>query len=288
MEAADAVGDLSCCAAADHPGQNFIELGEVRDALTEAERALQLAGRAATGPHRPGIGGGGAGEPPPRPVGPGVRGLRHGPGPAAACRLALSSWALCGAGDLYRLGPARPRPGRLRGGARGGRTRSRSGGPVLVADRAGPGPRRRPRAAHELAERAVALDDRCRLPALLARGWVALTANQRAAAAADAGRAAEVARRRRDGPGSPRRSPWGRCPTSTPRDTRARSPRPSRSGRRRAARSAAAYRGGRPGRGSDPRAGGESAARTLRAYGVDVDLRRVASRWPWRPARCAA
>lgn len=56
--------------------------------------------------------------------------------------------------------------------------------------------------ARELAERAVALGEGlCHVQALLTRGWVALCAGEQEAAAADADRAAEAARRRRDHPG---------------------------------------------------------------------------------------
>ncbi len=56
--------------------------------------------------------------------------------------------------------------------------------------------------ARDLAERAVALGEGlCHVQALLARGWVALCAGERQSAAADAERAAEAARRRRDHPG---------------------------------------------------------------------------------------
>lgn len=57
-------------------------------------------------------------------------------------------------------------------------------------------------AARVLADRAVALrEDLREVPALLARGWVALLAGEAQAAATDAARAGAAARQRRDGPG---------------------------------------------------------------------------------------
>ena len=59
-----------------------------------------------------------------------------------------------------------------------------------------------PASGAALARRAVAVDeDMRRVPALLARGWVALAAGDRGPAGADAAQAAAVARQRRDHPG---------------------------------------------------------------------------------------
>ncbi|MDQ4104267.1 MAG: tetratricopeptide repeat protein [Actinomycetota bacterium] len=59
-----------------------------------------------------------------------------------------------------------------------------------------------PQRARELADRAVELGEKLRqVPALLTRGWVKLMGGDRQGAAADADRAAVVARQRRDNPG---------------------------------------------------------------------------------------
>lgn len=114
------------------------------------------------------------------------------------------AWALCGLGDLYRM---QGQPARGRAAYEEALALAEPCHDVLGLSTALIGLARIRAtddvpAARELAERAVTLDEGLnRVQALLARGWVALTSGDREAAAADATRAADVARSRRDGPG---------------------------------------------------------------------------------------
>ncbi|MDQ3887219.1 MAG: tetratricopeptide repeat protein, partial [Actinomycetota bacterium] len=114
------------------------------------------------------------------------------------------AWPLCGLGDVHRtLG----HPARARAAYEEALTLAEPCHEVLGVSAALIGLARIRAvddlpAARTLAERAVALGEPLRqVRALLTRGWVALLAEERQAAAADASRAAAVARLRRDDPG---------------------------------------------------------------------------------------
>ena len=111
---------------------------------------------------------------------------------------------LCGLGDVHRV---RGQLARARAAYEQALATAEPGHDVLAAGSALAG-LAMVRAADDhavalaLAERAIALGDGMRrVPALLARGWVALAAGDRALSAADAALAAAAARKRRDDPG---------------------------------------------------------------------------------------
>jgi ATP/maltotriose-dependent transcriptional regulator MalT/DNA-binding SARP family transcriptional activator len=114
------------------------------------------------------------------------------------------AWPLCGLGDVYRL---RGQLARARAAYEEALTLAEPQHEVLGLGAALCGLARVRAAddfaaARELAERAVALGEGMRaVQALLTRGWVALSAGDREAAAADAGLASAAARSRRDDPG---------------------------------------------------------------------------------------
>lgn len=184
---------------------NLVELGMARDGLAAAEAALQLAescGEAflialalvarARANTRLGA-------------------LERAFADFAAARDRLQrigsrflAWALWGLGDLYRL---RGQLARARAAYEETLALAEPSHDVLAVSSGLVGLARiraadDVAAAYDLADRAVALDEELRrVQALLSRGWVALTAGNRAAAEADAVLAAAVARSRRDGPG---------------------------------------------------------------------------------------
>ena len=114
------------------------------------------------------------------------------------------AWPLCGLGDVHRT---RGRPARARAAYEEALALAEPCHEVLGVSAALIGLARIRAAddlpaAHALAERAVALREPLRhVKALLTRGWVALMAEDRKSAAADAARAAAAARVRRDDPG---------------------------------------------------------------------------------------
>ncbi len=116
----------------------------------------------------------------------------------------LLAWPLCGLGDVHRL---RAQPARARAAYQEARSLAEPGHEVFGLGMAMTGLARvlgdtDPAEARELAERAVALrEPLLEVPAVLARGWVALRGGDRGSAATDAARAGTVAGRHRDEPG---------------------------------------------------------------------------------------
>lgn len=183
----------------------LVELGEAREALTEAETVLRI--------------GEARGDPNVRGHALTVRGkantrlgnLERAFSDFTAARDLFQglgsrylAWPLCGLGDTYRmrgqlararavyeeaLALAKPCPDVVGlGSALIGLARVRAADDVT--------------AARELADQAVTLGEGLRhVQALLTRGWVALVAGDRDAAASDAAEAAAAARSRRDDPG---------------------------------------------------------------------------------------
>lgn len=205
MEAAEAGGDrLELARARAARAMHLLWLGQPRVALQEAETVLLLSEQCE---HR---------------LGRALGRLHRGAAKALLGRLEealddltasrdqlqdmgsrLVAWPLAGLGDVHRLrgqlvqaradyeaALAVAEPSHdivVMGAALTGLARTRAADDIDVA--------------RELAARAVALrEGLCHVQALLTRGWVALRACEREAAVADADRAAEAARRRRDQP----------------------------------------------------------------------------------------
>lgn len=261
---------------------HLVEMGLPRDGLAEAETALGLAES--------------CGDPFLTALALTVRGAasnRRGvlePALAdfAAARDLLQrigsrflAWPLCGLGDVHRtLG----RPERARAAYEEALAFAEPCHEVLGVSAALIGLARIRAvddlpAARELAERAVSLGEPLRhVKALLTRGWVALLAEDRNAAATDASRAAAAARVRRDDPGLAEALVLGVLSSNDP--TRHCAPLAEAiqiwaetgcrieeaAGRFVADRTGAAIAEG----------GTDLAERTLRAVGVEVEARRVA------------
>lgn len=261
---------------------NLVELGVVREGLAEAQTALQL-GASCGDPFLTAL----------ALVARGRASIRLGAHEEAFADFAEArdrlqhlesrflAWALCGLGDLYRI---RGQLARARGAYEEAIALAEPGHEILGLSWALSGLARiragdNIAAARELAERVVALDDGlCRVEALLTRGWVALTAGHRDTAAADAARAGELARARRDNPGIAEAIALGVLCTSDP----AQHPGPlaeaiqiwEDAGCRvdAAAYRVVADRVGVP----VPGLSVERAEQTLRECGVDIESRRVA------------
>jgi len=206
QDSADAAGDLlQVLRLRVLRALHLVEMGLPRDGLAEAETALRLAET--------------CGDPFLTALALTVRGAANNclgvldPALAdfAAARDLLQrigsrflAWPLCGLGDVHRT---RGRPERARAAYEEALALAEPRREVLGVSAALIGLARVRAvddlpAARALAERAVALGEPLRhVKALLTRGWVALMAEDRKAAAADASRAAAAARVRRDDPG---------------------------------------------------------------------------------------